>query len=53
MICMKEDFDVVYYNLNNGMTFLKDWVSVHFYFKKDASSKYTCYYSKVTEEQVI
>jgi len=52
-ICMNEDCDVVYYNLDNGATFLKDQVSVPIWFKKDANPKYACYCSKVTEEQVI
>lgn len=52
-ICMNEDCDVVYYNLDNGTTFLKDQVNVPIWFKKDANPKYACYCGKVTEEQVI
>ena len=52
-ICMNEDCDVVYYNVNNGLKFLKDQVSVPIWFKKDADPKYACYCSKVTEEDVI
>ncbi len=52
-ICMNEDCDVVYYNLDNGAIFMKDQVSVPIWFKKDADLKYACYCSKVTEEQVI
>mgnify|MGYP000978761786 FL=1 len=52
-ICMNEDCEVVYYNLDNGTTFLKDQVSVPIWFKKDANPKYACYCSKVTEEQII
>ena len=52
-ICMNEDCEVVYYNLDNGTTFLKDQISVPIWFKKDANPKYACYCSKVTEEQII
>ncbi|MFZ5975536.1 MAG: Csac_0668 family 2Fe-2S cluster-binding (seleno)protein [Bacillota bacterium] len=52
-ICMNEDCDVVYYDLDNGTTFLKDQVTVPIWLKKDANPKYACYCSKVTEEQVI
>ena len=52
-LCMNEECDVVYYNLENGATFLKDQVCVPIWFKKDANPKYACYCSKVTEEQVI
>ncbi len=52
-ICMNEDCNVVYYNASSGVKFSKDQVSVPIWFKKDASIKYACYCSKVTEEQVI
>ncbi|NLI92552.1 MAG: (2Fe-2S)-binding protein [Peptococcaceae bacterium] len=52
-ICMNEDCNVVYYNVDNGIKFLKDQVSVPIWFKKDANPKYACYCSKVIEEQVI
>lgn len=52
-ICMNEDCNVVYYNTDIGIKFLKDQVSVPIWFKKDANPKYACYCSKVTEEQVI
>lgn len=52
-ICMNEDCDLVYYNLENGKIFLKDQINVPIWFKKDANPKYSCYCSKVTEEQVI
>lgn len=52
-ICMNEACDVVYYNADNGIKFLKAQVSVPVWFKKDANPKYACYCSKVTEEQVI
>lgn len=52
-ICMNEDCSVVYYNVDNGIKFLKDQVRVPIWFKKDANPKYVCYCSKVTEEQVI
>ncbi|MFZ5944875.1 MAG: Csac_0668 family 2Fe-2S cluster-binding (seleno)protein [Bacillota bacterium] len=52
-ICMNEDCNVVYYNTDIGIKFLKDQVSVPIWFKKDANPKYACYCSKVTEKQVI
>lgn len=52
-ICMNEDCDVVYYNVENEMKFLTDQVKVPIWFKIDANPKYACYCSKVTEEQVI
>ena len=52
-ICMNEDCDVVYYNLDNEIKFLKDQVRVPIWFKKDADPKYACYCSEVTENQVI
>ena len=52
-ICMNEDCNVVYYNTGSGVKFSKDQVSVPIWFKKDASPKYACYCTKVTEEQVI
>ena len=50
---MNEDCDVVYYNLDNEIKFLKDQVRVPIWFKKDADPKYACYCSEVTENQVI
>ena len=52
-ICMNEDCDVIYYNLDKEIKFLKDQVRVPIWFKKDADPKYACYCSKVTEDQVI
>ncbi|WP_089610641.1 Csac_0668 family 2Fe-2S cluster-binding (seleno)protein [Dehalobacterium formicoaceticum] len=52
-ICMNEECDVVYYNLDNEVKFLKNQVRVPIWFKKDADPKYACYCSKVTEDQVI
>lgn len=50
---MDEDCSVVYYNVDNGIRFLKGQVNVPIRFKKDANPKFACYCSKVTEEQVI
>ncbi len=52
-ICMNEDCDVVYFDVDSGTRFLRDQVKVPIWFKKDANPKYACYCSKVTEEQVI
>lgn len=50
---MNEDCDVIYYNLDKEIKFLKDQVRVPIQFKKDADPKYACYCRKVTEDQVI
>ncbi len=50
---MNEDCNVVYYSTDIGIKFLKNQVIVPIWFKKDASPKYACYCSRVTEEQVI
>ena len=52
-ICMNEACEVVYFNPDDGMRFLKSQVSVPIWFKTDASPKYACYCSKVTEDQVL
>ena len=52
-ICMNADCSVVYYNVDNGVRFLKEQVKVPVWFKKDADPKYACYCSEVTEGQVI
>ncbi len=52
-ICMNEDCNVVYYNVDNGIKLFKEHVRVPIWFKKDADPKYACYCSKVTKEQVI
>jgi bacterioferritin-associated ferredoxin len=52
-ICLNENCDVVYYNIANGVKFLKDQVKVPIWFKKDANPKYACYCSEVTEDRVI
>ena len=53
MICMSEDCNVVYYDLDTDDVYLKDQVSVPIWFKQNADPKYACYCSKVTEEDVI
>jgi len=52
-LCMKEQCDITYFNNETGTSFNKEQVKVPMWFKKDASPKYVCYCSKVTEEQVI
>ena len=52
-ICMNENCDVVYYNLEMEIKFLKNQIKVPIWFKKDANPKYVCYCSKITEDQVI
>ena len=52
-LCMNEDCDVVYYNLNNERVFYKEEVKVPIWFKKNANPKYICYCNHVTEQQII
>ena len=52
-LCMNEDCDVVYYNLNNERVFYKEDVKVPIWFKKDAKPKYICYCNQVKEQQII
>ncbi|MBU5436547.1 (2Fe-2S)-binding protein [Tissierella sp. MSJ-40] len=52
-LCMNENCDVVYYNLNNESILDKKKVKVPIWFKGDANPKYICYCNKVTEEQII
>jgi len=52
-LCMNKECDVIYYDKELGTQFSKQQVKVPIWFKKDASPKYTCYCSKVTEDQVI
>ncbi|KJS88087.1 Csac_0668 family 2Fe-2S cluster-binding (seleno)protein [Peptococcaceae bacterium BICA1-8] len=52
-LCMDEECNVVYYNTELGVRFNKEQVKVPIWFKKDATPKYACYCSKITEEQVI
>ena len=52
-LCMNEDCDVVYYNLNNERVFYKEEVKVPIWLKKNANPKYICYCNQVTEQQII
>lgn len=52
-LCMNEECNIVYYNTESNTKFNKQQVKVPIWFKKDANPKYTCYCSKVTEEQVM
>lgn len=52
-ICMNEECDVIYFNLQMNKRFDKNQVKEPIWFKKDANPKYVCYCSKVTEGQVI
>lgn len=52
-LCMDEECSITYYNSQSKAKFNKLQVKVPLWFKKDASPKYVCYCSKVTEEQVI
>ena len=52
-LCMDEECDITYYNIESNIKFNKQQLKVPIWFKKDANPKYACYCSKVTEEQVI
>ena len=52
-LCKSKDCDVVYYNPDKDVIFLKDQVKVPIWYKKDANPRYACYCSKTTEKEVI
>ncbi|MCJ7665521.1 MAG: (2Fe-2S)-binding protein [Actinobacteria bacterium] len=52
-LCKSKDCDVIYYNSDKDIIFLKDQVKVPIWYKKNAIPKYACYCSKTTEEEVI
>lgn len=52
-ICLNEDCDVVYYNLEKNAVFKKEDIKIPIWFKKDANPKYICYCNQVTEQQII
>ncbi|WMW25217.1 (2Fe-2S)-binding protein [Methanolobus sediminis] len=52
-LCMNEDCQIAYYNIDLKIEFKKSDIKVPIWFKKDAKPKYACYCSKVTEEEVI
>ena len=52
-LCMSEDCDVVYYNLDGEDIFNRTEIKVPIWFKRDANPKYICYCSKVTEGEII
>lgn len=52
-LCINEECDVTYYNVESNIKFNKNQIKEPIWFKKDAIPKYACYCSKVTEEEVI
>jgi bacterioferritin-associated ferredoxin len=52
-ICLNEDCDVVYYDLQMNVIFKKQDIKLPIWYKKDANPKYICYCNQVTEEQII
>lgn len=52
-ICLNEDCDVAYYDLNVNVIFKKQDMKIPIWYKKDANPKYICYCNQVTEEQII
>lgn len=52
-ICLNEDCDVVYYDLDGNVILKKQDIKIPIWYKKDASPKYICYCNQVTEEQII
>lgn len=51
-LCMDPECDVAYYD-EKGTLFDKRDIKVPLWFKKDASPKYACYCSRITENDVI
>ena len=52
-ICMNEDCNTVYFNLDGSIIYDKDQVKFPIWFKKGANPKYICYCNQVTEQQII
>lgn len=52
-ICLNEDCDVVYYDLEKNVIFKKQDIKMPIWFKKDANPKYICYCNQVTEQQIV
>lgn len=52
-ICMNEECNVIYFNLDGSIIFYKDQVKIPIWFKKGADPKYICYCNEVTEKQII
>lgn len=52
-ICLNEDCNVVYFNLDKNIIFKKQDIKTPIWYKKDANPKYICYCNQVTEQQII
>lgn len=52
-LCMNEECDITYYNVESNIKFNKQQIKVPIWFKKYANPKYACYCSKVTEKEII
>lgn len=52
-ICMNEKCDVAYYSEDLSIIFEKKDLKVPLWYKEDASPRYACYCSRITEEDVI
>jgi bacterioferritin-associated ferredoxin len=52
-ICMNEKCDVAYYSEDLSIIFEKEDLKVPLWYKEDASPRYACYCSRITEEDVI
>lgn len=52
-ICLNEDCDVIYYDLEEKTIFRKKDIKIPIWYKKDADPKYICYCNQVTEQQII
>lgn len=52
-ICLNENCNVIYFNLDKELVFKKDLIKMPIWFKKDADPKYICYCNQVTEKQII
>ena len=52
-ICLNEDCDVVYFDLEKNVIFKNQDIKIPIWYKKDANPKYICYCNQVTEQQII
>jgi len=52
-ICMNQKCDVAYYSEDLSVVFGKEDLKVPLWYKEDASPRYACYCSRITEEDVI
>lgn len=52
-ICLNEECDVVYYNVDNGVKFLKNQIKVPIWFKKDANPNMPATAAKLQKNRLL